>query len=106
MTELLQTQAVQQVINAINNVAMQVEGLAGVEIDTQLTLLGEGSPFDSFAMLLLLVELEQTLDAQLLAGRSLVEWFSTLDFVGGADINLQQFTELLFNDYLGTSSEV
>lgn len=105
MTEFLQTEAVQQVINAINNISMQVEGLAGMEIDSQLTLLGPGSPFDSFAMLLLLVELEQNIDAELLAGRSLVEWFSTLDFVNSAEMNLQQFTDLLFSGYLGVSGE-
>lgn len=105
MTEL-QTAALQQVIDCINNIAMQVEGLAGVEVTPQLQLLGEGSVFDSFAMLLLLVELEQQLNSDLLAGRSLVEWFSTLDFVGGADMNLQQFTVLLFNDCLVASGGV
>ncbi len=90
----------QQVINAINNIAMQVEGLNGVEIGPDLRVLGEDSPFDSFAMLLLLVELEQNLDPDLLAGRSLVEWFSTLDFVNSTEMSLQQFVDLLFNDYL------
>lgn len=88
------------VVSAVKNIALQVNGLSGVEIDSQLKLLGEGSLFDSFAMLLLLVELEQSLDAELLAGRSLVEWFATLDFIGASEINLQQFTDLLFNNYL------
>lgn len=104
MTEL-QTQPLQLVINAIKNVAIQVEDLARVEIGPQLKLLGDDSPFDSLAILLLLVELEQSLDKELLAGRSLLEWFSTLDFVGGTDMNLQQFTHTLFDDYLSTNNK-
>lgn len=95
------TDSVQQVINAINNIAVQVEGLNDVEIGPDLLVLGEGSPFDSFATLLLLVELEQNIDTELLAGRSLVEWFSALDFAGSRQLSLHQFADLLFNDFLG-----
>ena len=90
----------QQVVNAINNISMQVEGLSTTDIGSDLLILGEGSPFDSFAMLLLLVELEQSLDSELLAGRSLVEWISSFDFSNTRQMTLKQFSEYLFNDFL------
>lgn len=88
------------VIQSVNNIAVQVEGLADVTVEPEMMILGEGSFFDSFAMLLLLVELEQGISSDLLKGRSLVEWFSTLDFTDNRDMTLTQFTKLLFNNYL------
>jgi hypothetical protein len=79
---------------------MQIEGLNDLEIDPSLMVFGDQSPFDSFAMLLLLVELEGRVEPHLLAGRSLVEWFSSLDLSNSPEMNVQQFADLLFNDYL------
>lgn len=94
------TEFVSLVIESINNISVQVEGLADVAVEPDMMILGEGSFFDSFAILLLLVELEQGINSDLLKGRSLVEWFSTLDFIDNRDMTLTQFTELLFNNYL------
>lgn len=94
------TKLEQQIVNAINNISMQVEGLSALEINPSLLILGDQSSFDSLAILLLLVELEGSVDPNILAGRSLVEWFSSLDFSNSPEMNVQQFADLLFNEYL------
>ncbi len=89
----------QYALNAVNNISIQVEGLESNEVTPDLLILGNGSPFDSFALLLLLVELEQSVEANVLCNRSLVEWFSSFDFVENRSMTLKQFSEYL-RDYL------
>lgn len=99
MTEDLHAKYTQKVIDAVKNISMQVDGLQEVQINSELMLLGEQSPFDSFSILLLLVELEPALEKNSIENCSLVDWFSNLDFSDNSEVNLHQFASLLLNDY-------
>ncbi|MGP9468260.1 hypothetical protein ACT3RU_14780 [Halomonas sp. TP35] len=101
----LQNRALQQVTEATSNIAMQVEGLESNMITPQLKLLGSESVFDSFAILLLLVELEQSLGTDVLGGHSLVEWFSALDLESVSDMDLRKFSDLLIESYPDINGE-
>ncbi len=89
------------VIECIKNISVQIEGLSPDSVDVDFQIYGKNSLLDSFSILLLLVELEQTIDPELLRSRSLIEWFSSLDLTSGLELNLRKFTTLLFFDYLG-----
>jgi|TARA_A100001518_G_C1226862_1_gene77647 hypothetical protein len=102
----LRNQAVQQVMKAISNISMQVEGLENDMIKPQLKLLGSESVFDSFAILLLLIELDQNLGSDVLDGHSLVEWFSALDLESVSDMDLKEFAGLLVESYPSINGEV
>ena len=88
------------VIQSVKSISLQIDGINEDEINSNLILLGNDSYFDSFSMLLLLVELEQNLDSEILAGHSLIEWLSTLDFTNSQQMTLKQFADCLFKDYL------
>jgi hypothetical protein len=96
----MMTDYVGLVIDSIKNISVQVDGLTDHDINRQMMVLGEGSLFDSFSILLLLVDLEETISEEVLQGHSLVEWFSTLEFNDDGKMTLEQFTTQLFTDYL------
>jgi len=86
-------------IEATKSIASQVTGLDAEGINPEMQLFGEGSVFDSFAILLLLVELEQIADEDLLNGRSVVEWFQNFDFDGVGNMTLRKFASLLVDQF-------
>lgn len=89
------TDTIQTVIDAIAKIAIQTEGLAQEEISASTQITGSGSRFDSFSILLLSVELEQSLPADALAGRSIFEWFTALPYSDGDTIDVARFAKFL-----------
>lgn len=87
-------------LNCIKEISCQVNGLSEDMVSEDILILGDASLFDSFSILLFLVEIENVLSKDILAGRSLIEWFSTLDFTTTRQMTLKQFSECLFNDFL------
>ena len=92
------------VISCISEVSWQIEGLDANSATSDLLIWGTGSVFDSFSTLVLLVEMEQRIDPDLLAGRSLVEWHSSLYLEADTQLNIEKFTTLLFDDFLRVTS--
>ena len=91
---------VEILLNCIKEISCQVNGLSEDMVSEDILILGDTSLFDSFSILLFLVEIENVLSKDILAGRSLIEWFSTLDFTPTRQMTLKQFSEYLFNDFL------
>lgn len=88
------------VAKSIKNISLQIEGLTHDKINQDMIIVGEGSSFDSLGILILLVDLEENISHKILQGRSLVDWFSQMEFTDDVKINLEQFTSRLFVDYL------
>ena len=91
---------VEILLNCIKEISCQVNGLSEDMVSEDILILGDTSLFDSFSILLFLVEIENVLSKDILAGRSLIEWFSTFDFTPTRQMTLKQFSECLFNDFL------
>lgn len=86
---------IDKVLDAVRRISDQVEGLEPDDICPEMAIFGDGSFFDSFAILLLLIELEQSIAAENLVAPSLVEWFSALDAGENAEMNLKEFSQMI-----------
>ena len=88
------------VLEAINEVAIQIEGLQQAQISVSLPIIGQGSVFDSFALLILFVELETKLNLN----SSLVEWFTNLNFEEDKNLTVEELSELIKEAFGNESS--
>lgn len=83
------------VLRSLENIHEQVPDLDRDRINGSLLLNGEGSLFDSFSILLLLVEIESAIGTNVSKHGSIVEWYLQLNLADTDSLSIEAFAGLL-----------
>lgn len=87
------------VLESLRNICDQIPGLNRDEIHPDLILNGENSLFDSFSILLFLVEIENSVGHEMTKPESLIEWYSNLNMEEENVLSLREFSQLLSDNF-------
>lgn len=87
------------VLKSLENISEQIPELSKSNINGSLLLNGENSLFDSFSILLLLVEIENVIGIEISKHESIVEWYLNLNLTEKDKLSLEDFTKLLSKEF-------